>query len=207
VYLTVDQAQARNSGGLERALQFGRVAAAHGLSLDVWESAHSLRAGVVCLTAWWESLADLEAASNALRYVELNEDPDREDGTQSPSDPVVQRLLTVVSGPTRFDHTHKYLRILEVSGLKDMQTAVDNGVEHAEKVSNTTGISMTVLRNVTGFSRDMMFLSTYESLAQYEEAGHHLQATSYWLHQRSQYGKDFDASTLTMNLFRRIDRD
>jgi hypothetical protein len=206
VYLTVDQTQTRTSGEFERALQVGRGAAVDGLFLDLWESAHSLRAGLVCLTGWWESLADLEAASNALRHVELHGDPEHEHGTESPQEPVVQRLLTVVSGPTKFDHTHKYLRVLEVSSLKDMQAAVDNSIELAEKVSNTTGISMTVLRNVTGFSRDMMFLSTYESLAQYEEAGHHLQSTSYWLHQRSQYGKDLDGSTLTMNLFRRIDR-
>jgi hypothetical protein len=63
---------------------------------------------------------------------------------------------------------------------------------------------VTLLRNVTGFSRDMMFLSTYESLAQYEDAGHHLEATSYWFHQRSQYGNVFDGSTLAMNLFRRV---
>jgi hypothetical protein len=160
----------------------------------------------VCLTAWWESLAALEAASKTLRYVEVHEDRDREDRAESLLEPVVQRLLTVISGPTEFDQTHKYLRIVEVSGLKDMQAVIDNGVELAEKVSNATGISMTVLRNVTGFSRDMMFLSTYESLAQYEEAGHHLQATSYWLHQRGKYDSVLDGSTLTMNLFRRVGR-
>jgi hypothetical protein len=36
---------------------------------------------------------------------------------------------------------------------------------------------MTLLRNVTGFSKQMMFLSTYENLEQYEDAGQHLQAT------------------------------
>lgn len=63
---------------------------------------------------------------------------------------------------------------------------------------------MTVLRNVTGYSKEMMFLSTYENLAEYEEAGRDLQKTSFWLWQRSQYGKVFDGSTLAMNLFRRV---
>lgn len=132
------------------------------------------------------------------------EDREHEDEVESLLEPVVQRLLMVIGGPTEFDQTHKYLRILEVSGLKDMQAAIDSGVELAEKVSNATGISMTLLRNVTGFSRDMISVSTYHSLAQYEDAGHHLQATSYWLHQRSKYGNVLDLSTLTMNLFRRI---
>jgi hypothetical protein len=206
VYLTVDQAQVRVSGGFEKVFQVGQRAAAGGLDVDIWESAHSLRAGLVCLTAWWESLAALEAASNTLRYVEMNEDRDHDDRAETLMEPVVQRLLTVISGPTQFDQTHRYLRILEVSGLKDMQAVIDNGVELAEKVTNTTGVSMTVLRNVTGFSRDMMFLSTYEGLAQYEEAGHHLQATSYWLHQRGQYANVLDGTTLTMNLFRRVGR-
>ena len=86
-----------------------------------------------------------------------------------------------------------------------MQAAIDNGIELAKKVSNITGVSMTLLRKITGPSRDMMFLSTYESLAQYEDTGQHLQATSYWLHQRSQYRNVFDESTLAMNLFRRVE--
>jgi hypothetical protein len=49
-----------------------------------------------------------------------------------------------------------------------------------------------------------MILSTYESLAHYEDAGQHLQATSYWFHNRSQSGKDLDGSTLAINLFRRV---
>lgn len=204
MYLTVDQTQVRVSGGFEKLLQVGRCAAAGGVHVDMWESAHSLRAGLVCLTAWWESLAALEAASNTLRYVELHGDGDHEDGAESLLEPVVQRLLTVISGPTEFDQTHKYLRILEISGLKDMQTAIDNGVELAEKASNTTGIAVTLLRNVTGFAMDMMFLSTYESLAQYEDVGHHLLETSHWLHQRSQYRDVLDGSTLAMNLFRRV---
>ncbi len=37
------------------------------------------------------------------------------------------------------------------------------------------------LRNVTGFSKEMMCLSTHENLAQNEEAGRGLQKTSFWL--------------------------
>ena len=121
-----------------------------------------------------ENLAALEAASQTLRRCEIGEETVvGRRGTEPLSEPIVQRLLTVVSGPTEFDPTHKYLRILEISCQKDMQAAIDDGLELAEKVSRISGISMTLLRNVTGFSRDMMFLSTYESLTQYEDAGHH----------------------------------
>jgi hypothetical protein len=200
VYLTVDQAQVRGTDGLEEVVQAGERAAATGSNVEIWEAAHSLRAGCVCLTAWWESLAALETASEILRGAERH----HRNEVGAILAPVERRLLTVIAGPTEFDQAHKYLRILEVSALKDMQAAIDNGVELAEKVSNTTGIPVTLLRNVTGFSRGMMFLSTYESLAQYEDAGHHLEATSYWFHQRSQYGNVFDGSTLAMNLFRRV---
>lgn len=203
MYLTVDQAQVRGTDGLEEVVQVGERAAATGNSVEIWEAVHSLRAGCVCLTAWWVSLAALETASEILRGAERHQHRD-DAGVGAILAPVERRLLTVIAGPTEFDQAHKYLRILEVSALKDMQAAIDNGVELAGKVSNTTGIPVTLLRNVTGFSRDMMFLSTYESLAQYEDAGHHLEATSYWFHQRSQYGNVFDGSTLAMNLFRRV---
>jgi hypothetical protein len=204
VYFTVNKAQVRGTDGLEELVQVGERAAANGHNVEIWEAAHSLRAGCVCLTAWWESLAALETASEILRDAERHQHRSHEDGVEAILAPVEQRLLTVIAGPTEFDQAHKYLRILETSALKDMQAAIDNGVELAEKVSNTTGIPVTLLRNVTGFSRDMMFLSTYESLAQYEDAGHHLEATSYWFHQRSQYDNVFDGSTLAMNLFRRV---
>jgi hypothetical protein len=207
VYLTVDQTQLRDSDGLKELLRVGETAAATGTHLEIWEAAHSLRTGWVSLTAWWENLAALEAASQTLRDAKLGRNRSQGDGTEPLSEPIVQRLLTVVNGPTEFDPTHKYLRILEISCQKDMQAAIDDGLELAEKVSSISGISLTLLRNVTGFSRDMMFLSTYESLTQYEDAGHHLQATSYWFHNRSQYGKAFDASTLAMNLFRRLGSD
>ena len=203
MYLTVDQAQVRGTDGLEEVVQVGKRAAATGNSVEIWEAVHSLRAGCVCLTAWWVSLAALETASEILRGAERHQHRD-DVGVGAILAPVERRLLTVIAGPTEFDQAHKYLRILEVSALKDMQAAIDNGVELAGKVSNTTGIPVTLLRNVTGFSRGMMFLSTYESLAQYEDAGHHLEATSYWFHQRSQYGNVFDGSTLAMNLFRRV---
>ena len=203
MYLTVDQAQVRGTDGLEEVVHVGERTAATGNNIEIWEAAHSLRAGCVCLTAWWESLAALETASEILRDAERHQHRN-EDGVEAIRAPVEQRLLTVIAGPTEFDQSHKYLRILEISALKDMQAAIDNGVELAGKVSNTTGIPVTLLRNVTGFSRDMMFLSTYESLAQYEDAGHHLEATSFWFHQRSQYGNVFDGSTLAMNLFRRV---
>ena len=203
MYLTVDQAQVRGTDGLEEVVQVSERAAATGNNVELWEAAHSLRAGCVCLTAWWVSLAALETASEILRGAERHQHRD-DVGVGAILAPVERRLLTVIAGPTEFDQAHKYLRILEISALKDMQAAIDNGVELAGKVSNTTGIPVTLLRNVTGFSRDMMFLSTYESLAQYEDAGHHLEATSYWFHQRSQYGNVFDGSTLAMNLFRRV---
>jgi hypothetical protein len=203
MYLTVDQTQVRVRGGFDTVRLVGQRAKTAGHTVDIWEAAHSLRAGLVCLTAWWESLDALEAASDTMRYVNLSGDP-KQDEVEPLAEPVVQRLLTVVSGPTELDPSHRYLRILEVSGLKDMQAAVDNALELAEKVTNTTGIPSTVLRNITGYSRDMMFLSTYESLAQYEDAGHHLESTSYWLHQRSKYGNVLDGSTLAMNLFSRI---
>lgn len=71
----------------------------------------------------------------------------------------------MVSGPTEFDQTHEYLRKVEVSVLHQ-QAAIDGGLELAEKVSKATGTSMTLLGNVTGFSKEMMFLSAYENLAQ-----------------------------------------
>jgi hypothetical protein len=200
VYLTVDQTQVRTGGRVE-ALSLARARAGAAPNVDAWESAHSLRSGLVCLTAWWESLAALEVASNGGA---LDGDPDQGPGAQSLLEPATQRLLTVVNGPTAFDQTHQYLRILEVSGLKDMQAAVDNAVELGAKMSNATGTSVTLLRNLTGFARDMMLVSTYASLAEYEAAGQHLQATSSWLHRRSQYGDVLDLSTLTMNLFRRL---
>lgn len=204
VYFTVDQAQVRGTHGLHPLVQVGERAAAAGNNVEIWEAAHSLRAGCVCLTAWWESLSALESASEKLRDGERHQDRSDENEVEALLAPVEQRLLTVVAGPTAFDQSHKYLRILEVSALKDLQAAIDNGVELGEKVSNITGITMTLLRNVTGSARDLMFLSTYESLAQYEDAGHHLEATSYWFHQRSQYGNVLDGSTLAMNLFRRV---
>jgi hypothetical protein len=204
VFFTVDQAQVRGTNGLEELGHVGERAAATGNNVEIWEAAHSLRSGWLCLTAWWESLAALEPASEILADTERHQDRSQKNGIEAVPAPVEQRLLTVIAGPTEFNQAHKYLRILEISALKDMQAAIDNGVEFAQKVSNITGISMTLLRNVTGFSRDMMFLSTYESLAQYEDAGHHLEATSYWFHQRSQYNNVLDGSTLAMNLFRRL---
>ena len=198
MYLTLDQTQVRDKSRLEELLQVSEGVSANGSNVDMWEAAHSLTTGSVCLTAWWQSLAALEASDTLKRNLS------DEDGPSALLESVIQQLMIVVSGPTEFNQTHAYLRILEVSALKDMQAAIDNGIELAEKVSSVTGISMTLLRNVTGFSRNMMFLSTYESLAQYEDAGHHLQATSYWLHHRSQYGNAFDGPTLAMNLFRRI---
>ena len=49
-----------------------------------------------------------------------------------------------------------------------------------------------------------MFVSTYEDLAEHEDAGQHLQATAWRFHNRSQTGKAFDGSTPAMNLFRRV---
>jgi hypothetical protein len=205
VYLTVDQTPVRGRDGLEALVHVRARAAATENNVEFWEAAHSLRAGWACVTAWWENLAALETfSSDALLDVELHRDGTHEDGCEAIHGPVEQSLLTVIAGPTEFDPAHKYLRILEISCLNDMQAAIDNGIELAEKVSNVTGVSMTLLRNVTGLSRGMMFLSTYESLAQYEDTGQHLQATSYWLHQRSQYRNVFDGSTLAMNLFRRV---
>ena len=166
MYLTVDQTRVRTGDRVE-ALSLARARAGASPNVDVWESAHSLRSGLVCLTAWWESLAALEVASNGGA---LDGDPDQGPGAQSLLEPTTQRLLTVVNGPTAFDQTHEYLRILEVSGLKDMQAAVDNAVELGAKMSNATGTSVTLLRNLTGFARDMMFVSTYASLAEYEAA-------------------------------------
>lgn len=204
MYLTVDQTQARSPSELATLVEMSERASAAGHDVDVWEAAHSLRAGLVCLTAWWDSLAALEEASKALRDADQHWNLGPEMGVEALREPIVQRLLTVVSGPTAFDRTHEYLRIVEVNVLKDPQAAIDAGLELAEKVSKATGTSMTMLRNVTGFSKEMMFLSTYKNLAQYEEAGRDLQKTSYWLWQRSQYGKAFDGSTLAMNLFRRV---
>jgi hypothetical protein len=164
-----------------------------------------MEAGLVRLTAWWESLAALEGASKAFRDADLTWEPRPENGgVEALREPILQRLLIVVSGPIEFDRTHEYLRMVEVSVLKDPQAAIDGGLELAEKVSKATGTSMTVLRNVTGYSKEMMFLSTYENLAENEEAGRDLQKTSFWLWQRSQYGKVFDGSILAMNLFRRV---
>ena len=202
MYLTVDHTQVRDDRGLQRLVQVGERVAATGHRIDIWEAAYSLRAGVVCLTGWWESLAELEATSDGLRKAEQPGEQGHGDGGDE--EPAVQRLLTVVAGPTDFDRTHEYLRIVEVSCLKDPQAAIDNGLELADKVSSATGVPMTLLRNVTGFSKEMMFLSTYESLAQYENAGHALQGIPYWLHARSRYGSVFDGSTLAMNLFRRV---
>jgi hypothetical protein len=202
VYLTVDQTQVRGNSGLQRLVQVSERAEATGHKIHIWEAAHSLRAGVVCLTAWWESLAELETVSDTLRGAESQREPGHEDGEEM--EPAMQRLLVVVAGPTEFDRTHDYLRIVEVNCLKDPQTAIDNGLELSEKVSSATGVSMTLLRNVTGFSKEMMFLSTYENLAQYESAGHDLQKSPYWLHIRGRYGSVFDGSTLAMNLFRRV---
>jgi hypothetical protein len=204
MYLTVDETQTRGPSELGTLVDVSERASAAGYDVDVWEAAHSLQAGLVRLTAWWDSLASLEGASKAFRDADLHWDPTHEVGVEALRAPIVQRLLTVISGPTAFDRTHAYLRIVEVSVLKDPQAAIDSAVELAEKVSKATGTSMTLLRSVTGFSKEMMFLSTYESLAQYEEAGRDLQKTSYWLWQRSQYGKAFDGSTLAMNLFRRV---
>jgi hypothetical protein len=204
MYLTVDQTQVRKRSEFGALVEVSERAVATGYDVDVWEAAYSLQAGLVRLTAWWESLAALEAASKAFRDAELHWDPRHEEGVATLREPIVQRLLSVISGPTEFDRTHEYLRIVEVSVLKDPQAAIDGGVELAERVLKATGTSMTLLRNVTGFSKEMMFLSTYENLAHYEEAGRDLQKTSYWLWQRSQYGKAFDGSTLAMNLFRRV---
>ena len=185
-------------------VKVGERAAVAGNNIEIWEAAHSLRSGCLCLTAWWENLAALEAASESVDDAERHDDRGRENAVERSLGPIEQGLLFVITGPTEFDPTHKYLRILEISALKEMQPAIDSGIELVEKVSEVTGISMTLLRNITGFSKGMMFLSTYESLAQYEDAGAQLQATSYWFHQRSKYGSGLDNSTLAMNLFRRV---
>lgn len=51
MYLTVDQTQVRVSGGFEKVRQVGQRVEATGHNVDIWEAAHSLRAGLVCLTA------------------------------------------------------------------------------------------------------------------------------------------------------------
>jgi hypothetical protein len=207
MFLTVDQTQVRSRSELATLVDTCERATATGYDVAIWDAAHSLQAGLVRLTAWWESLNALEEASKAFRDADLRWDSrSDEGGVGALREPVLQRLLTVVSGPTEFDQTHEYLRMLEVSVLQDQQAAIDGGLELAEKVSKATGTSMTLLRNVTGFSKEMMFLSTYENLAHYEEAVRDLQKTSFWLWQRSQHGKAFDGSTLAMNLFRRVGR-
>ena len=182
MYLFSRRTRLASPDGLEWAAEIaGKSSEVAGIEVNLWGTVYSAGFGTVSWTAWFENLAALEAAGDALNG---NEDYQKltaigRDHTDGTMDDALNQLLAGTPNPDRdVQYVGSVTAVIAGGGFERGMTT---GVGIAELASKITGLDTLFARGMTGPYGGIGWLTGYESITEFEAAQNALAADESWM--------------------------
>lgn len=184
-----------------------RVNQSTDLDLSLWAVVYSPGFGTVSWSAFLPDLATLEAAGDKLQadpgYMAASDE-----GAALTEGGVEDVLYEIVAGTPDPSRAVQYVMAYQASCAAGAAvTGVMVGIELAQRGEAITGVPTLFVRNVTGASNGVGWLSGYESIGQFETAQAALAGDESWLtfvDTKSSTAFAEDVATSTSTMYRKL---
>lgn len=169
--------------------------AATGVETQVWAAVYSPRFGEITWTSWYEDLAALETATDALLANEAYMAKSAEGGQfMVPGAGVDDTLFELVAGELDPEADPMYVSgVQAVCAGGNIARAMTAGVEIAQRADAATGGSTLFMRNLTGPYGGVSWVTGYADMAAVGAAQTAMAADAGWLELLDSTGGAFAA--------------
>jgi len=175
-----------------------------GKHIDAWVRVMSPEAGTVTWSFWDDTLADIEAAGDALAA-----DPDFTTAAERADEyftgPVDDRVYSMLHHTfTQGEHDKRYVtRVQATVAPGHLTDAFASGQALAEHATRVTGSNTAFVVHLTGMYNGVAWITGYRDIGEFEASERALLADPEWLDLVNRAGTDFNP-TITRSLKRRL---